>query len=146
VALGTHRAIGWAVISLCTLAIVGASFRHQYPAAGGFFVFAMLGLLVMATGGAILIDEGGVEHSNFFGRFRIDWSAVRRIEVGNAGTLILHGDNRRFALIPPGFWSGRRKPEAVAVLQTKLKALEVEIFRTSVADYKIHRNVRVIDR
>jgi Bacterial PH domain len=146
VGLGTHRVLGFVIILLCTLAIVGALFGHQYGAAGGFFVFVMFGFLLIATGGAILIGETDIEHSNFFGRFRIDWSDVRRIEVGNAGTLILHGDDRRFALIPPGFRSGSQKPEAVAMLQRKLKALEVEVFRTSVGDYKIHKNVRVVDR
>jgi hypothetical protein len=74
---------------------------------------------------------------------RIAWSDVRRIEVGNAGTIVLHGQDRRFALMPPGYWSGTQKPEAIALLQKKLKTFEADIFRTSVGDYKIHKNVRL---
>jgi hypothetical protein len=45
----------------------------------------------------------------------------------------------------PGYWSGAQKKEAVAMLQEKLKAFESKIFRTNVGDYKIHKNVRVIE-
>jgi hypothetical protein len=114
VRLGTSRAVGWVVIAGSLLAIVGALLRHQYGAAVGFLVFVIIGYLAIATAGSIMVGDTGVEHRNLFGRFRIAWSDVRRIEVGNAGTIVLHGQNRRFALMPPGcrrkarYCSGRK--------------------------------------
>jgi Bacterial PH domain len=146
VRLGTSRAVGWIVIALSSLCIVGALLRHQYGAAVGFFVFVLIGFLAIATGGSILISDTSVEQRSAFGRYRIAWSDVRRVEVGNAGTIVLHGQNKRFALMPPGYWSGSQKPGAVALLQERLKALEATVYRTNVGDYKIHKNVRVVDR
>jgi hypothetical protein len=143
VRLGTSRAVGWVVIALFSLAIVGAVLRHQYGAAAGFLVFVIIGYLAIATGGSIVVGDTGIEHRNLFGRYRIAWSDVRRIEVGNAGTIVLHGQDRGFALMPPGYWSGKQKPEAVALLQKKLKTFEANIFRTNTGDYKIHKNVRL---
>ena len=145
VRLGTSRAVGWVVVTLFSLCIVGAVLRHQYGAAAGFLVFVFIGFLAIATGGTILVSDASVEHRSLFGRYRIAWSDVRRVEVGNAGTIVLHGHDRRFALMPPGYWSGAQKKEAVAMLQEKLKAFESKIFRTNVGDYKIHKNVRVIE-
>jgi hypothetical protein len=146
VRLGTHRAVGWVVVVVFSLATVGAAFRHQYGAAAFLFAFVLVGLLVNATGGMIFISDTNIEHRSRFGRYRIAWADVQRVEIGNAGTIVLHGQNQRFALMPPGYWSGAQKPEAVAMLQEKLKALEATIYRTSVGDYKIHKNVRVVDR
>jgi hypothetical protein len=144
VRLATSRAVGWVVIALLSLCIVGAILRHQYGAAFGFFVFVLIGVLTIATRGSILISDIGVEQRSAFGRYRIAWSDVRRVEVGNAGTIVLRGQNQRFALMPPGYWSGSQKPGAVALLQEELKALEATIYRTNVGDYKIHKNVRVL--
>jgi Bacterial PH domain len=143
VRLGTSRAVGWVVIAVFLLAIVGAVLRHQYGAAAGFLVFVIIGYLAIATAGSIMVGDTGLEHRNLFGRFRIAWSDVRRIEVGNAGTIVLHGQDQRFALMPPGYWSGKQKPEALALLQKKLKPFEAKISRTNTGDYKTHKNVRV---
>jgi hypothetical protein len=143
VRLGTSRAVGWVVIAVFLLATVGAALRHQYGAAAGFLVFIIIGYLAIATAGSIMVGDTGVEHRNLFGRFRIAWSDVRRIEVGNAGTIVLHGQDRRFALMPPGYWSGEQKSAAVALLQQKLKTFEANISRTNTGDYKTHKNVRV---
>ena len=144
--MSTSSAAGWIVLAVFLLAIVGALLRHQYGAAAGFLVFEIIGFLAIATAGSIKVGDTGLEHRNLFGRFRIAWSDVRRIEVGNAGTIVLHGQDRRFALMPPGYWSGRQKPEAIALLQKKLKPFEANISRTNTGDYKIHKNVRVRER
>jgi hypothetical protein len=147
VRLGTSRVVGWVVIALFSLCIVGAVLRHQFVAATGFLVFVVIGFLIISTGGSILISDISVEQRSVFGRYRMAWSDVRRVEVGNAGTIVLHGQNQRFALMPPGYWSGLQKPGAVALLEEKLKALEATIYRTNVGDYKVHKNVRVrVDR
>ena len=145
IALGTHRTVGAICIILSLSTGIAAFASRQYIPAYCLLLFAVLGTIVIATGGSIRISENAIEHKNLFGRYRIAWSDIRRIEVGNAGTLIFHGDNKRFTCIPPGFWSGSQKPDAVAMLTRKLEGLNVKTYRTSTGDYKMHKNVRAID-
>jgi hypothetical protein len=92
---------------------------------GLILVFIPLGAYLIASAGSIRISENNIEQRNIFGRYRIEWSDVRKIEVGNYGTIILHGNEKRFALAPPGYWSGKQRPDALALLQRKLTELHV---------------------
>jgi hypothetical protein len=145
VGLLTYKVIGW----LCCVVFVGASvgefLARQFGPAYCFLLFVPLGAYLIASAGSILISEKNVEQRNTFGRYRIEWSDVRKIEVGNYGTIILHGKEKRFALAPPGYWSGKQKPDALALLQRKLTELHVAPYRSNVGDYKVHKNVRVSD-
>jgi hypothetical protein len=143
VSLLTPKVIGWLCCVVFIGASVGAFVAGQVGSAYGFLIFVLLGALLIAIAGSIGVGEKTIEHKNIFGHYRMAWSDVRKIELGNYGTMILHGEGKRFALAPPAYWSGMQKPEALALLQRKLTESQIAVYRSNVGDYKIHKNVRV---
>lgn len=122
---------------------VGAYLAMQYPPIGIFGLFFLMGLYMLLFSGTYELDEMAVHHKNQLGHFRMQWSEVMRVEVGTQGSLVLHGDGKRFALPPAAYWSGKQKPEAFELLKRKLHSTAAPTYPSNVADYKIHKNVRV---
>ncbi len=102
-----------------------------------------MGLFMMASAGDFEISEKDITHRNLFGTFKLTWLEVKEIELGTQGTIILHGEGKRFALPPPAYWSGKQKPAAFSFLQKTIENLSVICYPSNTADYKIHKNVRV---
>jgi len=71
------------------------------------------------------------------------WVEVTRIEVGTQGTLVLHGDGKRFVVAPAAYWSGKQKPEAFEWFRRKIEGLAVPIYVSNTGDYKTHKNVKI---
>jgi hypothetical protein len=143
VGLRTYDVVGWICVVVFLAGSAAAFFARQPGPSLGLGSFSLLGVLILCSSGQIIVGEKGVGHKNAFGRFCIDWDKIRRIEVGTYGTLILHGDDRRFALQPPTYWSGPEREAARQLLTTKLQSLGVPAVFCRTADYKIHRNARM---
>ena len=133
--------------TVCTLffagCAVGAFLARQYPPIAIFAFFIAMGLYMIASAGSFEISEQFITHRNLFGAFRMTWAEVQKIEFGTQGSIILHGENKRFALAPPPFWSGTQKPEAFDLLRKTVDQLGVVSYPSTTADYKIHKNVRL---
>jgi len=110
-----------------------------------FGFFTLLGLYLLLGSGNFEISEEAISQRNIFGHFRILWHEIQKVEMGAQGTIVLHGENKRFVLSAPTFWSGQQKPEAFEFFRTKMEGLGVIFYPSNVADYKIHKNVRVRD-
>jgi hypothetical protein len=95
-----------------------------------------------AVAGRYEISNQSITHRSLLGTFRIGWEEVLRVEFGS-GAIILHGDDKRFAFSAPAFWWGKQKPEAVGLLHKKIHGHDVASYRSTTADYKVHKNVRV---
>lgn len=139
----SYQIIG-AVCSLFFLGCAaGAFLARQYPPIAVFAFFACMGLYMIASAGSFELSEKSVTHHNLLGTFRMTWAEVRRVELGTQGSIILHGEGKRFALAPPAYWSGRQKPEAFELLRKTIEQLGVLTYPSNTADYKVHKNVRV---
>jgi hypothetical protein len=123
----------------------GAYYARQYGPAAFFWVFILMGVYMLISAGAFELDEDGVSHKNMGGHYRMLWRDVQRIDVGTQGSLVLHGEGKRFVLPSPAVWSGPEKPEAFELLDRKLKDSGITPYPSNVADYKIHKNVKVQD-
>ena len=122
---------------------VGAFLARQYPPIAIFAFFIFMGLYMITSAGSFEISERFITHRNLFGTFRMAWAEVRKIEFGTQGSIILHGENKRFALAPAAYWSGKQKPEAFDLLRKTIDQLGIVIYPSNTADYKIHKNVRL---
>ena len=122
---------------------VGAFLARQYPPIAIFAFFIFMGLYMITSAGSFEISEWFITHRNLFGTFRMAWAEVRKIEFGTQGSIILHGENKRFALAPAAYWSGKQKPEAFDLLRKTIDQLGIVSYPSNTADYKIHKNVRL---
>ena len=122
---------------------VGAFLARQYPPIAIFAFFIFMGLYMITSAGSSEISERFITHRNLFGTFRMAWAEVRKIEFGTQGSIILHGENKRFALAPAAYWSGKQKPEAFDLLRKTIDQLGIVSYPSNTADYKIHKNVRL---
>jgi hypothetical protein len=137
------RLIG-AVCFITFLGLSVAAFKAGQHWPIGFFGFLTLFAVYMIVGaGTFELSDDAVSQQSIFGHFRMTWADIRNIERGTQGTLVFHGDNRRFVLSSPALWSGKHKPEAVTLLARKIQTLGLTPYPSNVADYKIHKNVRV---
>ena len=139
----TYKVVGAICVLLFLGCSVGAYIAKQYPPIAIFGLFVVLGVYMVFCSGHYEVGEVAVYHRSLLGHFRMKWSDVERIEVGNYGSLILHGEGKRFALAPVAYWSGKDKPAALDLLKRKLESLTGRVYPSNVGDYKIHKNVRI---
>jgi hypothetical protein len=139
----TYQVVG-AICALFFLACsAGAFFAKQYPPIAIFGFFVLMGMYMLLFSGHYEVSEAAVYHRSPLGHFRMKWSDVVGVEVGNYGSLILHGEGKRFALAPVAYWSGKQKAAAFEILKRKLETLRASVYASNVGDYKIHKNVRI---
>jgi hypothetical protein len=143
VGLLSYKIIAWVCVIFFFGCSVGAYSARQYGPSAFFWVFILMGVYMLISAGAFELDEDGVSHKNLSGEYRMLWRDVQRIEFGTQGSLVLHGEGKRFVLPAPAVWSGPEKPKAFELLDRKIKELGITPYPSNVADYKIHKNVKV---
>jgi hypothetical protein len=127
VELGIYKAVGWVNVVLFTAGGIAACLARQYSAGGGLLLFVGLGVYIILTAGSFSLGEQDIVHSTRFRRYLITWDQVRTIEVGNQGSLVLHGDDKRFVLAPISYWTGKEKEAAAELLKRKIKTLGLSV-------------------
>ncbi len=141
VSLLSYKLIAWVCVIFFLGCSVGAYHAQQYGPSVFFWVFILMGLYMLISAGSFEFDDSGVSHKNLTGHYRMLWKNVQRIEFGR-GSLVLHGENKRFVLPAPAVWSGPEKLQAFELLERKVKELGLVPYPSNVADYKVHKNVR----
>ena len=143
VGLRNYKMIGWLCMLFflgCSVAVCIAGQPGQSAILGGF---ALLGMYIVMSVGTIELDKDGISDRSPTGHYRMFWRDVRHIEVGVLGTMVLHGDGKRFVLSPASYWSGSDKHEALAFFDRKTTELAITMYLSRVAEYKFHKNVKV---
>ena len=103
-------------IVLCAEAGVAAFITKQYGPIAAFAFFVLLGVYLIISAGSFALDDECVSLQNAFGLFRMHWQEVRKVGVGTQGTIVLHGNGKRFVLAPPSLWSGPDKPGIIFIV------------------------------
>lgn len=142
VGMGGLVAAGWLCIIFFAAASLLALHNHQYGPIWIFGFFCACGVLLLSLAGRFTFDQQGIVHESYFGKYKILWSDVRRVETGS-GTVVLKGDNSRFVIPASQWWSARQKHEAFTLLVHKIQAMDIVPFPSGTASYKWHKNVRV---
>jgi hypothetical protein len=121
------------------------AFRAGQPwPALSFILFIALGAyLLYASYSRYSVDNLAVTSFSSRGeRSGILWSEVKWVELGTSGTLVFHGEHKRFVLPTPSLWSGPFKPEMYRLVIDELGAKKIVPVLTSFADYKVNKNAR----
>jgi hypothetical protein len=144
VRLVSYKVVGWLGIVFGALCSVGAFLARQYGPIWVFGFFIGLGIYTILGAGRFVFDQEGVTHQTVLRMYRIHWNEVKRVEIGAAdGTVVLHGENKRFVLAPPSAWSGPQKFDAYSFFSKKVRDSGIVPYTSRIAAYKIHNNVRV---
>lgn len=64
---------------------IGAIRAHQYGPVWGFGFFVALGAWLVVGAGVFELTDDAIEHRTAFGRCRMPWRDIRRIECGTGG-------------------------------------------------------------
>jgi len=83
----------------------------------------------------------GVTYQNHIGTYRMRWCDVQKLQHG-AGVLVLVGDNCRFVFMPPNYWSGPSKVDALAMLLQWIEVSGLPLEENRWAPSMWNRNVR----
>jgi hypothetical protein len=115
---------------------------HQWGPAWAFTGFAAVGFYIIAGAGRYTFNEESVTHTTLIKTYRMRWNDVTQLKQG-AGVLVLVGDGCRFAIAPPGYWSGPERLEAWRLLLRKMQDTGLPMRESAAAAYKWHKNVTV---
>lgn len=138
--------IGWKVVFIFSFLSIGAFSAHQYGPIVVFVFFIFMGIYFLLNAGKIVLDQYGITHRNYFGKFRLHWSEITKIEVAiSDGTMVFYGENKRLVLTSPAMWSGQHKFAAHEFLVSQLKSYSIKPCKKNTAAYRMHKNVRVRD-
>ncbi|MSQ18613.1 MAG: hypothetical protein EXR39_03420 [Betaproteobacteria bacterium] len=144
IGLRSYRNIGWALVVLGALCIVGAWSAQVYWATGVFGLLSGVGLYMALAAGGFDLDADGIRHRSTFGAWAIKWDEITHVEIGvTDGTFVLAGSTKRFILSPSGWWSGLDTGGALDFLVEQLKARNLPPQPSRTAAYKIMKNTRV---
>lgn len=144
VRLTSYAVVGWLGVVFGTFCSVGAYLARQYGPILVFGLFVALGIYTILGAGKVVFYQDGVTHQTAFRMYGIYWKQVTGVEIGAAdGTVVLHGEDKRFVLAPPSAWSGTQKFDAYSFFAKKIQDSGIKPRTSRVAAYKIHRNVRV---
>ncbi len=140
----SYRNVGFSILVLCGLCIVGAWSAHVYWATAVFALFGLVGIYMALAAGGFEMDADGIHHHSTFGTWAIKWNDITHVEIGVIdGTFVLAGDNKRFILSPAGWWAGPDTGGALEFLIEQLKARNLPPQPSRTATYKFMKNTRV---
>jgi hypothetical protein len=141
----SYRIIGWGWFTLCIIGMVATFlFQRYWPAAGCAFS-ALFGAYMALSAGSFDIDGVGLVHKSSFGAWQIHWDEISRVEIGEVeGTMVFHGDNKRFILSSPGGWDESVKDKAFSFVSKQLASRNIPAQASGTAAYKFMKNTRVI--
>jgi hypothetical protein len=138
------RIVGWFGLVLFTLFFI---LELKYlPCMSPFFgLFVLLGILFVIGVGTIEIDPAGITHHAWFGRYRMEWGEIRRIEQDpTGGWIVLYGENKRLAIPGPPTWSGKQKAILYLYFQHEIGKHEIKMVESVWANFKIfNKNTRL---
>lgn len=144
VEMRAYRMIGKGWIALCVVGLILTLLVDEYVMASVCVGAAAFGAYMVLGAGSFDIDDQGILHRSSFGAWRIRWDEIVRVEVGaGEGTMVLHGDNKRFILSSPGGWDESVKEEAFAFVVRQLESRQIPFQPSGVAAYKVMKNTRV---
>jgi hypothetical protein len=144
VKLTTYTVVGWLGVVFGILCSVGAFLARQYGPIIGFGSFVVLGIYTILGSGKLGFDQDGVLHQTAFRMYEIYWKQVTGVEIGAGdGTVVLHGNNKRFVVAPPSFWSGAQRIDAYSFFAKKIQDTGITPRASRIAAYKLHKNVRI---
>jgi len=146
VKLGSYKVVGWLGVVFFTLCSAGAVWSRQYRPIAVFGFFVALSIYTILAAGEYCFNQEDVTHQTVLGtfRYRIRWEEIKSIEIGAAdGTIVFHGEDKRFVIAPLSAWSGPQKLDAYKLFAQKVSDLGIEPYTSRVAAYKIHKNVKV---
>jgi hypothetical protein len=73
-----------------------------------FLLFAAIESMLVLPNAVVMDSDAVTLMIPLFGRFRIRWSEIRKIETDPMGSwLIFYGENKRLAIMGPLYWSGK---------------------------------------
>jgi len=124
-------------------ASIGAFLALQYPPIAIFVLFFLMSAGMLMAAGTYSFEEGAVVYSSRFGRFRMEWADVRRVEFSPMGTLVLHGTDSRFVVFPAAYWSGSHKQQAADALARAISGTGLAPTPSRIADYRLFKNTRL---
>jgi hypothetical protein len=112
----------------------------------GIFIFFILAgfLVVVGAHGRYFVDDNGIQHYTFHGKFGILWKEIEAIEFGPYRSIAILGSNNKQFVIPSLLrWHGKRKDECMVFLENKLHESSVKISKGKFTNLKTHKNVRI---
>lgn len=129
-----------------------------------FIFFVCIGVLMLSIASRMKLTSEAISIFSPFAEYRIKWNEIILVEfapegravgygpregniVGDGsreGNIVFHGVEKQRLFVPSStVWSGLQKNEAHKFMKEQIKYLGIKVEISSLADFKIHNNVRV---
>jgi uncharacterized membrane protein YobD (UPF0266 family) len=142
--LGSFTVIFFSILGVVFLFSDTSQGQRPWIASCVMFGFVLLGVYLFLVGsGTLVFSEESITHRTKFGVYRIYWHEITGIEYGKQGALVLHGENKRFAINPVNVWSGKQRRQAYELMESKLEKIGLTAYEGHWASAKSHKNVKI---
>ena len=139
-----YKIVAWICLLFFLFCTVMAWMAGQFYAAFGLFLFTSLGAIMLVLASRFYVSDEGISVFSSFAEYRLRWDEVVRAELGGQGTLVFYGGGDKRLMVPPfSYWSGADKHQALEFISQRLDDLGIELVSSYLADFKVHKNVRV---
>ena len=136
-----YKALAWSCFIFFMLLTIFAWLKGEVFASLVFLSFAALGVLILSIASSIKISQEAIYVYSIFAKYRMYWHEIELVEIGD-WVLVFHGKGNK-RLVVPTQWSGKQTEDALKILNDQVISLNIKETHSGIADYKIHKNVRV---
>jgi len=138
------KVVGWLGVAFSTFCTAGALSAGARGSALVFIAFAALGVFTILTSGSMQVDSHSIRYYLPLRSYQIKWNEIRSMEIDRQGyNMVFVGDNKRLAIIGPGYWSRRNKLETLNLIGTQIDKYGIQILPTQKALFRLSRNTRI---
>lgn len=138
-----YRTMGKVWLGLCAAIAIASFLAQLYWHAAVAALFCVVGIYMALNAGSLDLGPDGLIHNSSLGVWQIRWDEITAVEVGEMdSTMVLHGDNKRFILSSPAWWTGEKKEEAAAFIFKQLESRHLPPQLSKTASYKTMKNTR----
>ncbi|HKE57380.1 MAG TPA: hypothetical protein VKB46_11780 [Pyrinomonadaceae bacterium] len=138
------QVVGWVCIAFSLFCAVMSWRAGQGNVSPYFLLFGLLGVYLVASVGTVEITPDYITYKTPLATYAIRWDEVERIEIdAQGGALVFAGANKRVVTIGPSYWSGKDKPELMALIYATVDKRKILVIPTQSALIKLSKNTKV---
>jgi len=139
----SYRRIACSGCAFCAICAMVSLNSSEYIVSIFFTACALGSLYLALASGAYTISAQFLAYASKLGTWRISWDEISAAEYSAMGSLLLLGNNKRFALAPSAWWPRSGREEALLYVVEQMNARGIAKKISPTADYKWMKNTRV---
>lgn len=134
--------VGWGGTLFFIFCAVMSAIHETIIVSAMFIPFVLLEFFLYLFCGRVRLNTEGIGYRNKFGDYFMSWVEIETVESGS-GNFVLGNKEKRITMPVPGYWGGKQKSEAVAILADFLDSKDIQIKETFRAIFQFPKHTKI---